>query len=141
MHEGLHYISCDAQTAKTNFDYLLTTPAEKDVHFVFELISDGKTFLTIYENVTATASENIILNCNNNRLSSNSSLVSICHTPTSITTGVVKIFNGISGSSSKVGGNERSEIGFILKHSAKYLFRINAPVAVDFVLRFSWYEM
>lgn len=140
IHEGEHFEASNVQTAQTAFDWLVTTPVDKYVHMVTQLVSIGACTLTVYRAATATASANAVTPVNNNHNSSKTAGTAICHTPTSITTGSDIVDRQLLAAGNNQGAQSRNDLERILLPNTKYLFRFAAGTPTDVLIRWMFYE-
>ena len=146
VHEGKHYIAThylSSISSGVSFNVLIQVPAAKFPHFLFSSTVKADSLFLIYETTTFSAAGTSIPIFNNSRSSSNTSGLTITHTPT-ITADGTQIFTkysaaGNAGNGGGGGGGNSTE--FILKASTNYIFRLtslsNGNIAS---FEFDWYE-
>lgn len=140
VHEGEMYDVCELISLGLGAtrNYLITTGI-KSVHFKYDVTADGKGNVTLYEDTTTSSAGTSMSELNRNRISTNTAITVVTHTPT-ITGDGTMLCQELFGSSNKSGGEARSENEWILKKNSKYMIRITATVALDFSIKINWYE-
>jgi hypothetical protein len=144
LHEGIMFVATDLATFSGTRDILITT-GSKECHLIWEMVCDGPLTATVYRDVIATASANVIPAINSDHNSVNTAVTAYCYTPTGITTGsdiVGKYFNGgTAQGAQRVGMSDRGMAENILKKNTKYLVRLVTGSSLTVLCRFHWYEV
>lgn len=129
VHIGMMYTTeHTASVANTNSLDLLITIGDNEFHATFAIQGGGQMTAYLYESPNASGGTPLTL-YNMNRDSSNTSTVTVAHTPTVVSTGTTAIINGrlIPGGTSaptRLGGAARENTEWILKPGLKYLLRL-----------------
>lgn len=147
IHEGQNFIGSDIGLAVADAadrDYLIKTGAIPP-HLVFSVNATGEVTVTFFEGTTVSADGTGITLFDSNRVSANTPLTTLFHTPTVTVAGtqllIRKLGASLPGPSSIVGvGEQRNEA--ILAASSNYLLRItnNEGAAIDIGSVISFYE-
>lgn len=147
-HAGLTYFYYDSVTlgSAASQDYLITTPANKYIHFLFQGDGSLVTTFNFFEaaNRTGTTLQTVF---NHNRITANTASTTI-HKGTSggTTDGTLMVTHagGISaggGGGAKVGTGLDYSGEIILKQSTKYIFRVTSGTAGNLCnINMHWYE-
>ena len=120
---------------------IATPNTTKWAHFTFTATSDASVTVSLYEATSlAHVGGNAITPVNQNRNSSNTSGLTICHTPTGSGDGTL-IYNWTAGTDHPTGeGGTATRNEIILKQNTAYLLRI-AGASGDVVnIHLDWYE-
>ena len=117
----------------------------KWAHIIFSVVSDAAVTVSLYEG-TALVYEaaNILTPINRNRNSTNTSGLSICHTPSGVGADGSLIYSttaGVAGNpASSAPGAVAARFEFILKQNTAYLLRIAGASGDVLTTNLEWYE-
>ena len=128
IHAGSHFNYCDYalnQATDVVIDHVITTPnTDKLVHLVFSAKSTQGATLEIYEGATGISGGDAITPRNNNRSSSNASIVTLLQNPT-ITNDGTRAAGFVLGDRGQVGIADRDQ-EYVLAKNTSYLARITS---------------
>lgn len=135
------YYTTDIANGGT-INILMATDADSVGSFTGSVDVELETHIVLYEGVTATATDNSIPLYNRYRDSTNTPTLTITHSPTGITTGIVKLFEAHPGSGKKAGGSRGDGQEWRVRADTKYLLQIvNIATSANYVTVFiSWLE-
>lgn len=145
IHAGLTFFYADSNTigSGSSQDYLITTPANKYVHFVFNADGSAITSMYLYEGAdrTGTTPQTIY---NSNRLSATAASTTVAKGTSAGTTDGTRLVV-YSGGTATNQSRSGADFGFagelILKQSTKYLLRITSGTAGNLCnVNMRWYE-
>lgn len=146
IHEGSAFISSYEATLASGAVSLLRIgvgSAPKHAHMMLEIDAGASTDVAVFETTTYTdASGNRVIGYNRHREKANSSLLTICHTPTGSGEGT-KIFGMLLGASGGAasGGSGSGRKEFILKPDTAYLIKVTSnAVGNRITIILDWYE-
>lgn len=150
IHSGNSYFLTYGATVGdgANLEIRIGTPnTTKWAHMELNVEATGQTDIDLYEDTTVTHSSDVILTKNRNRNSSNTSGLTICHTPTGSGDGTIlamEIFGldtGTGATRRLSGGEAGGRAELILKQNSAYLLRVTSATAGNRVMVIlSWYE-
>ena len=143
IHGGSHFMIADYalnQAAAAEIDFVMTTPdSGKWSHMTVGFSSSDGATLDVYEGASGVSGGTATTPLNNNRNSSNASVLTVTKDPTAVTPGT-KIAGFIAGGSRESGFAVR-EREIILKQNTTYLFRITSLAnSNDIGFEGEWYE-
>ena len=143
IHEGDHYNYCAYalnQASGAEIDFFLTVGTEKAAHFTFQASSSEGATLDLYEGATGASGGTPIIPRNNNRISANSSTVTMLKDPSTITSLGVNASGYLAGGGRTAGFTSRDK-EFILKPGNTYFLRITSlATSNDISWCADWYE-
>ena len=150
IHQGLSfqatYISGEGNNVADNaaIDVLIQSTA--GIHLIQAAATGGDAEVFLYRNPTFSAAGTNLTQINKNEYSSNTSAVTITHTPTLSDDGVLmasKFVPGGTGGNSTGGADGSFDREIILNHAHTYLFRVinRAGTAQPIGVTFEWYEL
>lgn len=151
IHDGSGYFLTDTVTignGATREIRFATADTTKWPHFTLEVAGTAKTQLDLYETTTkAHVAGNVLTPRNRNRNSSNTSGMTVCHTPSGSGDGTLiasVLFGTDTGSGVNrvvAGGGIGSRGEIILKQNTAYLLRITSGTDGNRIATiFDWYE-
>ena len=149
IHRGLGYVATDTATVNDagTREVRIAVAATHEAHMTFEVSATLHTTIQFYEDTTkADVSGNRLTSINRNRDSSNTSNVTICHTPSGSGDGTI-LFTFAFGADSLgaakpgFGGVEGSRGEFILKPGKVYLLKVTSGTDGNLIsIILDWYE-
>ena len=144
IHEGDHYTLCGHASLGLNaiIDIIIRTPNIATWgHFIWEIDITQSTQIDIYEGASGISGGSTLIPLNNNRNSSNTSIMTIIQNPSSIvSTGTLLPLSKVIGANRSAGQDNRNK-EIILKQNSIYLMRgtsLAAANTLNYCL--SWYE-
>ena len=143
IHAGSHYFICDYDAAiqiNETIEFVVTTPNTASwAHMTLDFASTLGAKLDIYEGSSAVVGGTSVTAINNNRNSTNTSVLTILKDPSSITDGT-RIAGYLSGAN-RVSGATNRDREIVLKQNTIYLFRFTS-LANSNAISFcgEWYE-
>jgi len=143
IHSGSHYFLCDYDlsiASSETIEFVVTTPNTTTwSHMLFDFSSSLGATMEIYEGASSVVDGTPATPINNNRNSTNTSVLTILKDPTSITDGT-RIAGFLVGGNRSGGVNSRDK-ELILKQNTIYLFRLTS-LANSNTIGFcgEWYE-
>lgn len=150
IHGGDAYLVTYTGTVGNGSDIeirIQTPDTDEHAHMVFDIVATGETDVDLYEATTLTdASGNRLTPVNRNRNSSNTSGLTICHTPGGSGDGnlIAEAIFGLDAGvvvQSPIGGQTGGRHEFVLKQNTAYLLRVTSGTdgnRISIVL--DWYE-
>lgn len=143
IHEGKHFNMCDYDLDAANaeiIDFVMTTPDTlEEPHLTFKIAASLGATLEVYEGATGISGGTAVTPINNNRRSSNASIVSLLQDPTISLEGT-RIAGFLAGGSRVAGFSTRDKED-ILDRNISYLFRITSLAQSNEIeWCASWYE-
>lgn len=153
IHDGDRYLLTDISILGDGDEreiYILTPSGSTLPHFAFDVKSVYETEVKLFEGSTRTyVAGNALSPINRNRISSNTSLLTMCHTPVSGSNGSLLLHEhwGIDSAPGNQGGGlggegtgTRNE--FVFKSSTVYLIKVISGTAANKIsIIMDWYEI
>jgi len=144
IHLGKHYtysVYYSSVSIGTNKDFLISVPAGKYPHLVFNISTSGAITVQLDESPTVSAYGTAKTPLNNNRASTNTSSISLYEAPTVTSTGTQLETYYIGSGNEKRGGQQRSDTEWILNQSTLYLLRVKMlDNNINISIELEWYE-
>lgn len=145
IHSGVSFLYYDSVTlgSAVSQDYLITTPADKYCHFIFNADGTAVTSMSLYESAdrTGTTPQTAY---NSNRVSATAATITVAKGTSGGTTDgtrIVTYAGGTASNQSKSGADFGFSGELILKLSTKYIIRITSGTAGNLCnLNLHWYE-
>ena len=145
IHGGSGYMLSYNVTLAGGLDsfVIITTPdTAKWAHFLWSVVSDAVMTAYLYETYTGSGGTGLTAR-NRNRNSTNTSGLTIAHTPTGAADGTI-IWQDTAGTAghpaSSSGGSVATRGELILKQNKVYLFRLDGADDDIVTWNFDWYE-
>lgn len=145
-HDGNMYHFSDYDSVTATREYLISV-GTSEAHSTFEVDSDGKTLLQIYENITTSVLGTTLTALCMNREDKNIPLTKFYRTPTWSTSAEIlmysKLIPSATNPSSRAGNGTRIGTEWILDHNTKYLVRLtdHAGSTITTTLNMEFYEI
>lgn len=144
IHSGSHYNYCDYtlnEGSGNTVEFVVTTPdTTKWTHLIIEAYSSEGATIELFEGTSGITGGTVIIPRNNNRNSTNTSVLTFVKDPASITTDGTRASGYLAGGGRTAGFVNR-EYEFILKQNETYLVRITSlAVSNDISWCAEWYE-
>jgi len=147
IHEGDHYFVNGTATLDQDdtLDFAVQTPDSTTwAHMLFKISSTEQTTFQIFETSDYDADGSRVTAYNNDRNSSNTSILTITKDPTVNSNGTLlfeQSFGVTSTPTRSLSGETRADEEIILKQNTKYIFRITSA-ANDNIVSYDgkWYE-
>lgn len=144
IHDGSHYYYADYalnQAVSTEIEFIFVTPdTSKWAHLLFSASSSDGITVELYEGSTGIVGGTSITPRNNNRNSTNTSVITLTKDPVSIAGDGTRAAGFVAGGT-RTAGNVERESEFLLKQNETYLVRITSLAnANDISWDAEWYE-
>jgi len=152
VHEGNMYKAEYHLTTLTDASYaemMIVNGATKELHMVFNVVTEGKSTIKLFEGGTITSNGSSVTVYNMNRVSSNTSTAVVFHTPVFSTTGTLIDTSFIAGGTispavkDTQGGVVRNGTEFIFNKSTKYNLSVlnQRGDTTTALIQMQWYEV
>jgi len=144
IHAGSHFNICDYDVglgSGVEIEFIVTTPdTTKLAHLTFSIFSSTGARVDIYEGASGITGGNAVIPRNNNRSSTNTSVMTVVKDPSAITSDGTFAAGYLAGAGRTAGFANR-ENEYVLKQNETYLLRITTTASSNNVSWcFEWYE-